>query len=69
MLKFFFKNFLFLLFLLILNDYAYSLTDYRIKEICKNKPRRSKCINNLKHKKLNLKQGNRIEIPVIPFKE
>ena len=47
---------------------VYSLSENQIKEICKNKLRRSTCIKNLKLKKLNLLQGKRIEIPVIPFK-
>ena len=59
---------LFLLFFLFENN-AYSMSDYQIKEICKNKPRRSTCIKNLKFKKLNLLKGNQIEIPVIPFKK
>ena len=47
---------------------VYSLSETQIKEICKNKLRRSNCIKNLKLKKLKLLQGKRIEIPVIPFK-
>ena len=48
---------------------AYSLSDYRIKEICQNKPKRFSCIKKLKFKKVNLLKGNKIEIPVIPFKK
>ena len=48
---------------------AYSLTNYQIKEICQNKSKRTVCIKNLKFKKLKLLQGDRIQIPVIPFKE
>ena len=48
---------------------AYSLTNYQIKEICKKKSKKTYCIENLKFKKSNLLQGNRIEIPVIPFKK
>ena len=47
---------------------AYSLSNYRIKEICQKKTKKSTCIKNLKIKKLNLLKGNKIEIPVIPFK-
>ena len=47
---------------------AYSLSDYRIKEICQKKSKRSTCIKNLKSRKLKLLQGNKIEIPVIRFK-
>ncbi len=48
---------------------AYSLTNYQIKEICKKKSQKINCIKKLKVKKSNLLQGNRIEIPVIPFKK
>ena len=47
----------------------YAMTDNRIIEICKKEARRSTCINNLKIKKLDLLEGRRIEIPVIPFKK
>ena len=48
---------------------ANSLTNYQIKEICQKKYNKTSCIKNLKLKKLNLLEGNRIEIPVIPFKK
>ena len=48
---------------------AYPLTNYQIKEICQKKYKKTNCIKNLKFKKSNLLQGNRIEIPVIPFKK
>ena len=63
-----FSKTLILLFLLLLNNNAYSLSNHRIKEICQRNPKRSTCIKNLKLKKLNLLKGNKIEIPVIPFK-
>ena len=61
-----------LLYLLVLFSYensAYALSDNQIKKLCQKNPRRSSCIENLKFKKLKLLQGNRIEIPVIPFKK
>ena len=61
-----FFNTLFFFFILFANS-AYSLSDYQIKEICQKKSKRSTCIKKLKFKKLNLLQGNKIEIPVIPF--
>ena len=64
-----FKSLLLLLILFLFENSAYSLTDYQIKEICQKKSKRSNCIKNLKFKKLNLLQGNKIEIPVIPFKK
>ena len=63
-----FFNTLFIFFTLFLfENSAYSLSDYQIKEICQKKSKRSTCIKKLKFKKLNLLQGNKIEIPVIPF--
>ena len=50
-------------------DQSLSLTDYQIKKICeKDKKYHSKCIKNMQEKRSNLQKGNRIEIPVIPFK-
>ena len=66
--KFFFSTFSFFFILFLFENSAYSLSDYQIKEICQKKTKRSTCIKNLKSKKLNLLQGNKIEIPVIPFK-
>ena len=53
---------------LLLGEKSLALTDYQIKKICKNEKRESTCINNLRDKKSNLKKGNLIEIPVIPYK-
>ena len=59
----------FLLFALaILGDKSYSLTNYQMKNICKKEKNQLNCINILKDKKSNLKKGNLIEIPVIPYK-
>ena len=68
LMKLIFNPLLFLLIIFSFENSAYSLSDNRIKEICQKKLRKSNCIKNLKFKKLNLLQGNRIEIPVIPFK-
>ena len=54
--------------LAILGDKSYSLTDYQIKNICKKEKNQSNCIKIFKDKKSNLKKGNLIEIPVIPYK-
>ena len=59
----------FLLFLFLFENSAYSLSKYQIKELCQKKARKSICIKNLKFRKLNLLNGNKIEIPVIPFKK
>ena len=65
--KLFFNTLLFFFILFLFENSAYSLSNYQIKEICQKKSNRSTCIKNLKFKKLNLLQGNKIEIPVIPF--
>ena len=57
-----------LLALAIFGDKSYSLTDYQIKNICKKGKNQSNCIKIFKDKKSNLKKGNLIEIPVIPYK-
>ena len=66
--KSFFKTLLYLLVLFAYESSAYTLSINQIKEICQKKLRSSNCIRNLRIKKLNLLEGNRIEIPVIPFK-
>ena len=65
--KLFFNTILFFFILFLFENSAYSLSDYQIKEICQKKSKRSTCIKELKFKKFNLLQGNKIEIPVIPF--
>ena len=66
--KFILNFFLFIFALLMMGDKSFSLTDYKIKKICKKEKRESICIKNLKEKRSNLKKGNLIEIPVIPYK-
>ena len=51
-----------------IGEASFSLTDYQIKQICKKERRESNCIKSLKKKRFNLKEGNTIEIPVIPYK-
>ena len=60
--------FLFLFTLFTFVDKSFSLTDYQIKKICKKEQRQTTCIKNLQERKFNLKKGNQIEIPVIPYK-
>ena len=67
--KFLLNSLLYLLVFFSFENVAFSLSDRQIKELCPKKPRRLSCIKNLKLKNLNLIQGNRIEIPVIPFKK
>ena len=65
--KLFFNTLFFFFILFLLENSADSLSDYQIKEICQKNLKRSTCIKKLKFKKFNLLQGNKIEIPVIPF--
>ncbi len=60
---------LFLFSSIAFGDKTLSLTDYQIKKICRNERRVSNCIKILQVKKSNLKKGNLIEIPVIPYKK
>ena len=54
--------------LFIFGDKSFSLTDYQIKNICKNEKKKSTCIKFLVEKRSNLQKGNLIEIPVLPYK-
>ena len=67
--KSFFNTLFYLLVLFSCEISAYAISDNRIIELCKKEVRISTCIKNLRIKKLNLLEGNRIEIPVIPFKK
>ena len=62
-------QFPFIFIIFFLESSAYSLTKYQINEICQKKSKRTTCIKNLKSKKSNLLQGNRIEIPILPFQK
>ena len=66
--KLFLKLSLFLSVLIIFEDNSFSLTDYQIKNICKNEKRESSCIKDLLIKRSNLQKGKFIEIPVKPYK-
>tara|TARA_B100000131_G_scaffold204745_1_gene196842 strand:+ start:465 stop:683 length:219 start_codon:yes stop_codon:yes gene_type:complete len=66
--KYFLFTFLFLLAFLINGNEGFALNDYEIRKICKKERKTTTCIKNLKEKKINLLKGNRIKIPVIPFK-
>ena len=50
------------------NDKAFSITNSQIRNICKKEKRVSTCIKKFQEKKDNLKNGDIIEIPVIPYK-
>ena len=50
------------------DDKTFSLTNYQISKICKKEKRLSNCIKKFQEKRDNLKNGDLIEIPVIPYK-
>ena len=54
--------------LFIYENKSFALTDYQIREICKKQRRKLTCIKNMQNKRFELLKGNRIKIPVIPFK-
>ena len=61
-------NLILLLFTFLLwESKSYSLSDYKIKKICKKARNELVCIKNLKERRANLEKGNKIEIPVIPY--
>ena len=60
---------LFLFALFTFSGESFSLTDYQIKKICKKEARELTCIRNLQEKRSNLHKGNKIEIPIKPFKK
>ena len=51
-----------------IGDKAFSLSEYQIKKICREEKRESMCIKNMQKKRYNLQKGNKIEVPVIPYK-
>ena len=51
-----------------LYDKTFSLTNYQINKICKKEKRVSICIKKFQEKRDKLKNGELIEIPVIPYK-
>ena len=59
----------FLLFISLFSNDMYSLSNTKILEICKKEINKKSCIKELKEKRSDLKEGNPIEIEVIPFKE
>ena len=54
--------------LLMFHDKSFSITNYQINKICKKEKRELTCIRSLQEKKINLQKGNKIEIPIKPFK-
>ena len=65
--KFALSLYLFLLAFSTLYDKTFSLTNYQISKICKKEKRVSICIKKFQEKRDKLKNGELIEIPVIPY--
>ena len=59
----------FLFALLTFGNKSLSLNDYQIRKICMKEKRQLSCIKNMREKRYFLEKGNRIEIPVIPYRE
>ena len=66
--KFILNLSLFLLAFFLFSNATFSLTNYQIKRYCAKQPKVSSCIKELQEKRSNLEKGNRIEIPVFPYK-
>ena len=60
---------LFLFVFFMQGEKSISLSDYQINQICRKEKRKSICVKILQEKRNNLKKGNLIEIPVIPYKK
>ena len=67
--KLFLNLFIFLIVYSFFENKSHSLTDYKIKNICKKNVKKEKCIQTYKEKRFNLQKGNFIKIPVIPYKK
>ena len=66
--KFILNLSMFLLTIFTFSNESFSLTDYQIKRFCAKEKRVSLCIKNLLEKRSDLQKGNRIEIPINPYK-
>ena len=62
-----FNLYLTLFALFTFDEKTFSLTNYQISKICKKEKRVSTCIKKFQEKRDNLKNGDLIEIPVIPY--
>ena len=60
--------FLFLFIFIGMGDKSFSLSEYKIRKICKKEKREATCIKNLQEKRSKMKKGILIEIPVKPYK-
>ena len=53
----------------VTSEKSFSMTNYKIKNICKKERRFYSCVKNLQEKRSILQKGKFIEIPVIPYKK
>ena len=53
----------------ITSEKSFSMTNYKIKNICKKERRFYSFVKNLQEKRSILQKGKFIEIPVIPYKK
>ena len=69
LMRFFLNSLMVLLISLFYGNTVHGMSNYQIKAICQKKQKKSACVKSLKLKKLKLLEGNKIEIPVVPFKK
>ena len=62
------KKFFTSLFILSFSINAFSITNTEINKICQKERNKFLCVKRLKINRLKLKEGNLIEIPVIPYR-
>ena len=62
------KKFFTSLFILSFSINAFSITNTEINKICQKERNKFLCTKRLKINRLKLKEGNLIEIPVIPYR-
>tara|TARA_B100000900_G_scaffold162737_1_gene138208 strand:- start:369 stop:563 length:195 start_codon:yes stop_codon:yes gene_type:complete len=56
------------LFIISLSINAFSITNTEINKLCQEERNKFLCVKRLKVNRLKLKEGNLIEIPVIPYR-
>ena len=63
------KKFFTSLFILSFSINAFSITNSEINKLCQKERNKFLCVKRLKVNRLKLKEGNLIEIPVIPYRK
>ena len=62
------KKFFTSLFILSFSINTFSITNTEINKLCQKERNKFLCVKRLKVNRLKLKEGNLIEIPVIPYR-